>query len=260
MPATTDEMVTSLLTANRSRISTPALHDVAELDHSGAYLIQKRVFGQLWGSAPEDVRGYKISLVTEQDQRNFSTDQPACGRLSESHFIASPATIALTELFCPLAEPELVFHIDADLSPNACLEEILEKSHVAAGFEVPDSRYAGWYPVPGQLVTDLIADNSYAGKVIHAQPKVHAAAIDLTQVQCRLSIDGELFGTGMGSDVQGNPAMPIVWLSKAITERGDVIRKGSRIASGTFLYPPVAKPGLFVAEYSGVGTVSINFR
>jgi hypothetical protein len=44
----------------------------------------------------------------------------------------------------PLVEPELLFVLDSDLLPGASLADIVERSTVLAGFEVPDSRYEGW--------------------------------------------------------------------------------------------------------------------
>src|SRR5207248_531719 len=143
-------------------------------------------------------------------------DEPTCGRLAESQFLTSPATIALTEMFCPLVEPELTFLFDEDLTPNASFDEIIAKSRVAAGFEIPESRYAGWFPVAEQSVTDLVADNSYAGVVVHSTDYVPASSLDLSGVECRMTIDGELFGVGHGTDVFGHPARPIVWLSKKL--------------------------------------------
>lgn len=252
-------LVPDLLQARRERVPTPAAHRRGELDKPTAYSVQRSVFRELHGPQTESVCGYKISLVTERDQRNFGTDSPTCGMLASSDIVAGPAAFPMDELFHPLVEPELVFRLESDLPQSASVEQIIAATVVMAGFEIPDSRYEGWYPVPGQVVTDLIADDSYVGRVIYAEPGLPAADVDLPAVECRLTIDGELFGVGYGVDVLGNPAAPIAWLSAFLAETGDVLRAGQFISSGTFLYPPEARPGEFVADYSGIGRVSARF-
>lgn len=253
-----EDMTTALLDANRNGTSVPPPHTHGDVNAMHAYAIATAVFTARHGSL-DPVAGYKISLVTPEHRTRFGTDSPTYGRFVADELLEAPATITLNSLHCPLVEPELVFVVDADLSPGASEDEVRTKCRVAAGFEIPDSRLEGWYPVPEQTVGDLIADNSFAGLVVHSRDFVAADSLDLAKVTCELTFNDDVVGRGRGADVMGNPASAVSWLSRTLASNDLVLTRGTRISSGTFAEPPVARPGTFVATYTGIGSVSATF-
>ncbi|MEV8511635.1 hypothetical protein [Dactylosporangium sp. NPDC051484] len=64
--------------------------------------------------------------MTSSIQELFGTDEPALGMMPPQHVVDSGST----------------------LSAAAGVEEILDARLVAPGFEMPGSRYTGWYPPP----------------------------------------------------------------------------------------------------------------
>jgi 2-keto-4-pentenoate hydratase len=255
---TTDSAASTLATAVRSFEKTPPLHTLGDLSLSDAYRIQELVYADLHGD-PARASGYKISLVAPEHRAGFGATEPTFGRLSEAQLVEGSPTIELRTMHCPLVEPELVFILDEDLPLGATAEQVKAASRVAAGFEIPDSRYVGWFPVPEQTVQDLVADNSFAGLVVHDAASVPASEVDLSQVRMDMYVDDEHVGTGHGSDVYGDPANAVAWLSEVLARDGVPLRAGARISAGTFLWPPVAKVGTFRADYSGIGTVVVHF-
>ncbi|MCK5892583.1 hypothetical protein [Aeromicrobium sp.] len=245
-----------LLGVHAGGAPVPALHEEGELELADAYAVQRRVFGELHGSSPA---GYKVSLVAPEHRAAFGASEPTCGRLGESQLVPSGRTIAMSSLFHPLVEPELVFRVRRDLSPNASADEVRESCDVMAGMEIPDSRWRGWSPVPGQTVGDLVADASFAGRVVHAEVGVPAASLDLSAVVGELRHDGVVIGTGRGDAVMGDPVLAVAWLSGMVARGGEILRAGVLVASGTFFYPPSAEPGTYTASYTGIGHASVTF-
>lgn len=258
MRVSEDEAVDKLVSANQRFITVPALHTMGELPLATAYRIQQRVFAELSGGQ-SSVAGYKISLVAPEHRANFGATEPTYGRLAPRQLIAGSPTLRIDDMHCPLVEPELVFMVEEDLAAGSDVDEVRRKCRIAAGFEIPDSRFEGWFPVPEQTVGDLVADNSFAGLVVHAAASVPACDVDLSQVTVSMTINGDIFGTGVGSAVMGDPVNSVAWLSEALARDGELIRAGQRISAGTFLWPPQAQPGEFEAIYSGVGSVRVTF-
>jgi 2-keto-4-pentenoate hydratase len=256
-----DTIVEQVVAAHRAHEPIPAIHTVADLDDRTAYTIQHRVFESRFGSVDGATGGYKIGLANVPDQKVFGTDQPIYGRLAPTELVASPARLTLDRMFRPIIEPEVVFHFDDDLSPAASFEEIIEKSRVAAGLELPDSRYVGWPNELAPVTTDLIVDNACVGLVISADATTRAAEIDLPNMVCTMRVDGEVLGTGKGSDVSGDPARMVVWLSGALAEQGVVLRKGDRVSSGAVVAPSplkILEPGRYTADFAGIGVASLE--
>ena len=258
-----DEAVAMLLEAHRTERPVPALHTVGPLSLTAAYEVQAGVFAGLQRQssplADPPVAGYKVSLVAPEHRAAFGAAEPTFGRFSADQFLAGAPTLGLDWLHCPLVEPELVFRVERDLSLAADISEVRASCRVAAGLEIPDSRYEGWFPVPDQTVGDLVADNSFAGLVVHSEEFLPVADRDLAAVSCTLSIDGEDVGTGTGAAVMGDPVNTVVWLSERLARDGVQLREGQRVSAGTFLWPPVARAGVFEARYDGVGSVRATF-
>lgn len=55
---------------------------------------------------------------------------------------------------------------------------------------------------------DLVADNSFAGRVVHDRHSVPTGEVDLAAVPMTMSIDGDVVGTGVGSAVWAIPSTP----------------------------------------------------
>lgn len=149
--------------------------------------------------------------------------------------------------------------MDDDLSMAARPEEIRDKTRVAAGFEIPDSRFEGRHPVPEQTVQDLVADNSFAGLVVHGRHSVPTGEVNLAAVTMTMSIDREEVGTGVGPRSWAIPSTPSPgcpgrW--PATTGRSGPER-GSR--PGRSCIRPPARPGVFRADYESIGPIEVTF-
>ncbi|WP_010651950.1 2-keto-4-pentenoate hydratase [Oceanobacillus massiliensis] len=227
------------------------------LNEETAYAVQEEFIARKCKLENEKIAGYKISMTSPETQAIAQTNEPAYGTLLSANLVNSSETISLSELFAPLLEPELMFILTDDLSLGASEDEILANSKIAAGLEIPDSRYMDWFP--NFSLADLISDNTATGRVIVSDMVDPPSFEELANIKMKLFHNGENIGTGISSEVLGNPASSVAWLTKKLSSRNQALKKGMVISSGTFIPPLSVEPGKYQATYSHFGTAEITF-
>ncbi|MFC6276003.1 2-keto-4-pentenoate hydratase [Psittacicella hinzii] len=228
-------------------------------DDDTAYAVAAK-FNSLKGKA---TGGYKVSLTSENTQKLFNSNSPLYGALDNSRWLSSPATLELKNLNEALVECELVFTAKEELLPTDSLEDLLRKTTVAAGLEVPDARFAAWFPaLPKHLV---MSDGSVGGFVVFGEERnaadVFKTVDDAAKVPMKLTFNGEEVATGVSSEVLGNPYKSLQWLVGKLASQGQKFPAGLRVSSGTFNFPPSLAAGEWEVEYgSGVGSVKLTVK
>ncbi len=98
----------------------------------------------------------------------FDSDEPLYGAQVASHFVKSGKRLRMKQdLMAPLAEVELVFRVKSDLSSSDSLAELAAKTTVAPGVEVPDSRFAEWFPSLSKYL--VMSDSAIGGYVVYGK-------------------------------------------------------------------------------------------
>ncbi|KRN03998.1 2-oxo-hepta-3-ene-1, 7-dioate hydratase [Holzapfeliella floricola DSM 23037 = JCM 16512] len=116
----------------------------------------------------ESLGGYKVSLTSQETQKMFDSDEPLYGAQVASHFVKSGKRLRMKQdLMAPLAEVELVFRVKSDLSSSDSLAELAAKTTVAPGVEVPDSRFAEWFPSLSKYL--VMSDSAIGGYVVYGK-------------------------------------------------------------------------------------------
>ncbi|MFP7254943.1 2-keto-4-pentenoate hydratase [Terribacillus goriensis] len=202
-------------------------------------------------------KGHKISMTSPATQALFGAKEPAYGTLFEDTVHTGNTEIELDSMLSPLLEPEVVFILKEDLSVGAEEAEILEKSVLSAGIEIPDSRFTDWFP-KFQLM-DLICDNGVTGKVVVSDKGRDDLTLgEVERIKLTLTHGGKELGTGFASEVMGNPVTSVAWLTEKLAEKNMFLKKGMVISSGTFLSPIPLGKGLYEAEFSLLGKVKLQ--
>lgn len=226
-------------------------------DEDAAYRVQ----ATLTALKEQPVGGYKVSLTSETTQKMFDAHAPLYGAQVEDHFLSAPTTVRRGQLMDPLVEVELVFKAKEDLAATDSLEALMHKTTVAPGLELPDSRFADWFPdLPKNLV---VADAAVGGLVVYGEERdtdVQFASVDAVATpKCRLSHDGEELKTGEASEVLGNPLKSLQWLVGKLAEQGKTLTAGQRVSSGTFVLPPHLTAGHWQADFDQqLGSVELD--
>lgn len=228
------------------------------IDEPTAYSIQDKLIDKLKNLYHAEIAGYKVSMTSKETQAIANTHEPAYGTLLSTYIQQSGDAVKLSSLFSPLIEPEIMFVLTDDLSPNADEAEILEKSNICAGLEIPDARYRDWFP--NFSLADLLCDNTATGLVVLSEPIAPLPLEDLANVEMALFHNGEKISEGISSAVLGNPVSAVAWLSQKLAQQNKDLKKGMVISSGTFISPLVAKKGTYKVTYANVGEVEFTFE
>lgn len=227
------------------------------VDEQTAYAVQDTVVNALSAAGQGELAGYKISMTSAATQAIANTHEPAYGTLLKSHLLKSGETVSLSSMFSPLIETEIMFILTEDLSAGADEEEILRKCKIAAGIEIPDSRYKDWFP--NFSLADLICDNTAVGRVVVSEPMEPPSFEELANIQMELFHNGAKISEGTASAVLDNPASAVAWLSRKLAANGKALTKGMVVSSGTFISPLAAEEGIYTVSYSTLGQVAITF-
>ena len=227
-----------------------------------SYLIQDDFLKIRGARSGSNKVGYKVALTSPGAQNALKTDHPAYGQLLASDVEVNGANISLSQHFAPLLETELIFKIVEDISETASLDEIARKSKVAAGIECPESRFLKWFggSFPALSLRHVIADNCLAGFIVVGDRWTKASEINLANLSCDLFVNSTLVVSGSGAEVLGNPLKAVEWLNNELWAKGEGLKAGNLISSGTFTAPKIASVGKVVAKFGGeVGKVGFTF-
>ncbi|WP_164214769.1 2-keto-4-pentenoate hydratase [Virgibacillus sp. YIM 98842] len=253
-----EEITENLMTSYKTRKPIDFIRNAYSLDEAASYEVQEAFVRKKCAEYGEEISGYKISMTSPETQALADTNEPAYGTLTTSSMIKTKARLNLEEMNAPLAEPELMFVLTDDLSSEADEEEILAKSKIAPGLEIPDSRYEDWFP--NFSLVDLICDNAVTGKVVMGEPVDVPNRDDLPEVMMQLFHNGEKQGEGSGAAVLENPVSAVAWLVNKLAGRNKTLKKGMVISSGTFISPIKVKKGTYKAVFSGIGEAEVTFE
>lgn len=235
---------------------TMADYDGKVTDYDAAYRVQ-------WAFTAlknQPVGGYKVSLTSEETQKMFDSDSPFYGVEVADAWVKSGETVALSDLMDPLLEVELVFTANEALTPEDSVEDLLKKTSVSGAVELPDCRFADWFPALDKYL--VVSDSAVAGRVVYAPASQDSFTVDdLANVHATLTKDGEELAHGASSEVLGNPLNSLKWLVEKLAGQGRDFPAGTKVSSGTFLLPPHATKGHYEAKFDKYfGTVSFDLN
>lgn len=192
----------------------------------------------------ESLGGYKVSLTSQETQKMFDSDEPLYGAQVASHFVKSGKRLRMKQdLMAPLAEVELVFRVKSDLSSSDSLAELAAKTTVAPGVEVPDSRFAEWFPSLSKYL--VMSDSAIGGYVVYGKEleTSNFSMERLSCVSCQLFHGNQEVAVGNSAEVLGNPLNALKWLVDKLAKQGVKLSAGERVSSGTFLLPVTVTSG-----------------
>lgn len=247
-----------ILQAYTTRKPIDFIRHTYSLTEAEAYEVQDELVHELATLQEASIKGYKISMTSVDTQAIALTDEPAYGTLLTTSIKQSGDVIPIDSLFEPLIEPEIMFVLQEDLSPIADEEEIITKSKICAGIEIPDARYKDWFP--NFSLADLLADNTATGLVVLSELVEPLTFDEFANVQMELFQNGLKISEGNSSAVLENPVSSVKWLTRKLAEHGKTLKKGMVISSGTFISPLRAEKGTYKINYSSIGSVDITFN
>jgi 2-keto-4-pentenoate hydratase len=230
-------------------------HVVANVDDG--YAVQSR----LAKCAGHDVRGWKVTALSQEQQQLYAAKRPVAGALLAPFVHAAPATLSVKSFVTPLLECEVSFLLAADLPPRttAYTREEIEAAidAVVPAMEIADGRWPD--DAPGVL---KLADSMGNGAFIVGEPVKDWRKLDLSAIDVTLSHDGKVVQRGSSSRILGNPLLAMIALANAQSLAQPLpaggLKRGHIVTTGTCATPVPPRVGRYVGEFGALGAMQLD--
>ena len=208
-----------------------------------------------------DLIGWKIAATSANGQRHIGVSEPLGGRLFAKFCHPDGARLPAGKLHMRVAEAEFAFRMAKDLPPRPnryTTEEVMAAVgtlHLA--IEVPDSRYRDFARVGAP---QLVADDSCACFFVLGDEATGWRGVDLAAHPVAGHRNGAVAERGSGANVLGDPRVALAWLANDRAARGDGLKAGQIVTTGTCIKPVTIAPGdQVVADFGVLGRVRVQF-
>jgi 2-keto-4-pentenoate hydratase len=211
--------------------------------------------------AGQKVVGWKIAATSAAGQRHIGVDEPLGGRLFADFMLRDGALLPAAPLHMKVAEAEFAFRLGRDLGPRDAPYEVGEVCDAVAdlhlAIEIPDARFERFAEAgPAQIA----ADDAFAAWFVLGPRVADWRAVDLSCHPVRAIKNGAIAGEGSGANVLGDPRVALTWLANDRSKRGEGLRAGEVITTGTCITPlPIGAGDKVVADFGRLGRVVANF-
>jgi 2-oxo-3-hexenedioate decarboxylase len=252
-----DPRVATLLAAEAERREIERIDPDSRLSEDEAYRLQFAAVAAKIARG-DTVIGLKTGLTSQAKQATMGVHQPIFGHLLASTVVPEGEPVRCAELIHPRAEPELAFLLADDLgggyvtAAQACAATAL----VFPAVEIIDSRFANFR----FGLTDVIADNTSAARVIFGSNGIGALDTDLRLIGMVYTKNGIVESTAAGASILGNPWEALAWLARRASQLGLSLKAGEMVLAGALADAVFVNPGDSVrVEFAGLGGLTVAF-
>ena len=257
------EAVDALLKQHRGQEKYLLPPDLLPETVADAYAVQA-AFQDALTAESGPVAGYKIAYTAAALQQASGISEPVAGLILANNVRHSPAALDSANFLQPGIECEVAARLAADLpAANAPYDRDGVSEAVGAvmpAFEVVDNRRTQGQDTQTQLLT-TIASNILNAGVVLGQPVADWRGIPLAGCRGYMTINGQLAGEGMGADVMGHPLEPLAWLANHLAARGQELKAGMIVITGSIVSPKWLSPGdSAVIGIEGLGEASLSVK
>jgi 2-oxo-3-hexenedioate decarboxylase len=229
---------------------------VPDFSVADAYAVQDALVAAYLADG-DALAGAKLGLTSTAKQQQMGVDEPCYGAVLASSVLGPDARVAIDELIHPRVEPEFVFVLGRDLEgPHVTADDVLDATErVVGGIEVIDSRYERFsFTLP-----DVIADQTSAARIAVGTHGVAPRDVDLRDVECTFTVDGQERGRATGAALLGSPAECVALLVRHLARSGRGLQAGWIVPAGAPTdAQPLGRGSIAVASYSHFGDVVVT--
>jgi 2-oxo-3-hexenedioate decarboxylase len=231
---------------------------IKDFDRQEAYQIQENGIEFRVANGEQRV-GLKMGLTSEAKRKQMDLDSPLYGELTDKMQVPNGGTYKMQGQIHPKIEPEVAFFIDKELSGNVTREEVLAAcSAVYASLEILDSRYTQFKYFS---MEDVISDNSSSSHFILGEKIENFADIDLTNLNMKMLVNGQVAHEGNSSAISGDPVVSVIQLCELLAERKRSLPAGSIVLAGAATAAVALEPGMNVElEVEKLGKLSVTIE
>jgi 2-keto-4-pentenoate hydratase len=203
--------------------------------------------------------GWKIAATGAGGRAALGVDRPLAGPLYERFAVEPDGTIDFAPFRMATIEAEFGFVMAAGLPAS---EAPFDRGAVVAALgafvpaiELPNTRYDAHRAVGGP---QLVADASCAGVFVLGTPVDDYDAESLPSHRATLTTEANGTAHGTGAKVLGDPVEAVRWLANELASHGRALAAGDAVITGAAVPVRDPGPGLAVADFGELGTVSVR--
>ncbi len=207
----------------------------------------------IWVARGRRLAGYKLLLARQDQQERYGTSEPTFAYLFADMQLPSGDRVPARDLWEVRVEPEIAFVVARDLTGPDCTEAdvLAATAYVTTAIELPSARMKWQFGL-----ANLLADNGGARYFVLG-PRATGAKIAGPAIVVRRNGKEEMRGSPTA--IMGDPSRAVAWLVNQLARRGEAIRAGAVVLTGSCTTPMVASQGDEVSvESDGIGTSSIT--
>lgn len=228
-------------------------------DIAVSYDIQREFVHRLCEREGCGTVGYKIGLTSARMQAMCGIPHPIGGQILQTRVHRSGARVALSEHVRLGVECEIAVRLGRDIDADSLPATIAELSGavaaVAPAFELIEDRNADYASL--DMLT-IVADNSWNSGVVLGE--FRESWPDLEAVAGIVEVNGAEVDRGFGRDALGHPFEPLLWLARHLVHRGETLRAGDIVMTGSLVPTRFPAPGdRYRFSLEGLGTVEAGF-
>jgi 2-keto-4-pentenoate hydratase len=230
--------------------------ETQRLSLTEAYAVQDRLRATLVERG-DRVAGWKAGFTNKAGQETWQVSEPVCAFLLASGVLSTGAEIAASRFVKPGVEAEIAFVMKHELAgPGITVPRALQAVEGAVpALELIDFRHSG-KPVG----TDVIADGVYAKAIVVGGALTPMSGFDLALEGLVYEQSGVVVATSTAFEVMGNPLNSLAWIANHLGARGQGLRAGDVVMSGSVSKILSVKAGDSVrATFTRLGSVSVKF-
>jgi 2-keto-4-pentenoate hydratase len=201
--------------------------------------------------------GFKIGCTTPVMQAYLGIDTPCEGAVLSTRLHTGHGTFAPHGRRRLGVECEIAVRLGRELSGRPDRAELAAAvASVHASIEVVEDRYVDY---PALDTWTLVADDFFHAGLVVGPAVLDLPPTELSSVAARMMIDDVEVGSGVGSDILGDPLEALAWLVANRSERGEAVRAGDVVTLGSLVQTHWVTPGQRIrVENDRLGDVSLD--
>jgi 2-keto-4-pentenoate hydratase len=253
--AAADDKANAVVNAYSLVIPVPNPGSAIGTSTAKAYQFQSQVVEGLKGRWGE-VIGYKGGLTSPQAQKRFGLSSPVYGVRFAAGVHKSGSVINRADFIRPFLETEIGFIMKKTITKPVANTKALKKmiAGVCPVFELPDLAFADMKNI---TAADIIGTNVGARMIVKGKVKPLSA---LSKVADPIVVkhNNQVYVDGKPTDAMGSQMEALKWVINEVVKNGGSVKKGNLIITGALGGMKPMKPGKYVANYGGLGTLSFT--
>ncbi len=180
------------------------------------------------------------------------------GVILRSRVIPSGGSIAASRVPLAGVEAEIAFRFDRAVEPRERAYDYAEVAAAVTAFpaiEIVDSRFRDYRGAP---LIERIADCVSNGAFVEGAPQARWREFDLSTLEARLEIAGQVIVRRTGGHPAGDPLLPAIALVNDL-RRSSGVCAGQVMTTGTYTGLNFARPGQRVnVVFEGFGSADVH--